>query len=409
MNRANDNGPDFKPAIEGLMGELTAFRHDLHAHPELAFNEVRTSGKVVEVLKTLPGLRIQTGLAGGTGVVATLNADREGPCVLLRADMDALPIEEASELPYKSKHPGRMHACGHDGHTTCLIGAARVLSGMADALPGKVKFCFQPAEEDGAGGAKIIEDGALEDPRVDAAFALHGWPDTEIGKVIVTSGPILAASTPFEIDLSGRGGHAAYPHRASDLVVAAGQLITNAQAIRSRFIDPLHPVVISFSQVQTGSTHNVLPQHCHIKGTIRALSSEAHTKAQALLRRFVRETATSFDLEAEFKIVDNYPVLNNDARCAAVVSDAAAGLFGSDNVITDYPPGMGGEDFAFYAQRVPAAMWRIGVRPHGAFEYPALHNPRYNFSDDAIKPAVLLHCAVVQRFLSHGGLDGGTK
>jgi len=382
---------DLTTRSQAILPDLINLRHDLHRHPELAYEEKRTAARIQEMLKTLPNMRIQSGMAGGTGIVATLNPDKDGPCVLLRTEMDALPIEELSELRYKSTVEGKMHACGHDGHITCLLGAARLLSQMADDLPGKVKFCFQPAEEDGAGGQRIIEDGALDDPLVDAAFALHGWPDLEIGHVLATAGPMLAASTPFDIEFIGRGGHAAYPHKSSDVVTAAAQFITNAQAVRTRFVDPLRPLVISFCNIETGHTHNVIPERCHVKGTIRSLDDQAHHAARHLLQKFLQSIASSFEIQAELRFIEDYPVLNNDPACAKLVAEAAAEILGKDNVQTQSPPSLGGEDFAFYAQRVPSAMYRVGIRPKDSFDFPALHNPRFNFSDEAIPVGVQLN------------------
>ncbi|MCB9849122.1 MAG: amidohydrolase [Phycisphaerales bacterium] len=399
--------PEFKAAIDAIVPELIDFRHDLHAHPETAFCEERTSGKVLAALKTIPGLDIQNNLAGGTGIAATLNADKPGPCVLLRADMDALPIHELSDLPYRSTIDGKMHACGHDGHTTCLLGTARVLAQFADRLPGKVKFCFQPAEEDGAGGERMIEDGVLENPHVDAAFAFHGWPEIPVGRIISVPGAILAAAAPFEIEFTGKGGHAAYPHRTADILLAAAQFVTNLQAIRSRFIDPLDPVVISVCAVHAGHATNVIPETCQLKGTIRALSEQAHTTAKQLVQRFLMNTATSFDVRADLRFASDYPVLINDEACAELVADVGRQLLGADKVKTKYPPSMGGEDFAFFARHVPSAMFRVGLQPAGAFEYPGLHNPRFNFNDDAIPTAIQMFCGIAQRYLStHGDASG---
>jgi amidohydrolase len=398
---------DFKSAIDAILPDVIALRHDLHAHPELAYAEKRTSARVVEELRKLPGLNIQNHLAGGTGVLATLNADSPGPCVLLRADMDALPIEELNELPYKSKVPGKMHACGHDGHTSCLLGAARVLTQFADRLPGKVKFCFQPAEEAGAGGEKMIADGILENPKVDAAFALHGWPDVPVGRIISCAGPILAASAPFDIEFTGKGGHAAYPHKAGDVIVATSQLISNLQAIRARFVDPLDPVVISVCVLEAGHAHNVLPEVCRVRGTIRALSQQAHATARHLVQRFLQNTAMNFEVKADIKFGEGYPVLINDACCADLITDVGRRVLGADKVLTKYPPSMGGEDFAFYAQRVPAAMFRVGLQPAGSFEFPSLHNPHFDFNDDAIPTAIQMFCGIAKQFLTTRNVTEG--
>lgn len=391
---------DFAAAVRELLPELIAFRHDLHAHPETAYQERRTSGKVLDAITPLPGLHIRTGLAGGTGILATLNRDKAGPCVLLRADMDALPIEETTDLPYKSTCPGKMHACGHDGHTAALVGAVRVLSRFAGELPGKVKFCFQPAEEDGAGGDKMVEDGVLDDPHVDAAFALHGWPAAPLDQVIACDGPILAATASFRIDFVGRGGHAGYPHKASDVLVAASQFVTNIQAIRSRFVDPLDPVVVSITQIEGGFTYNVLPERCHLKGTIRALSEHARAIARRQLETFLNNVASSFDVRAELTWADQYPPLINDAKCAALVREVARDVVGEDNVVAKYPSSMGAEDFAYFARRVPAAMFRIGLCPPGVDSYPSLHNPAFDFNDDILSTAVMMHCRIAERMLN---------
>jgi len=398
---------DYRAAVDELIPDLIAFRRDLHAHPEVAFCEQRTSNRVLEQLRAIPGLAIQNNLGGGTGILATLNADKPGPCVLLRADMDALPIEEQTDLPYKSTNPGTMHACGHDGHTTCLLGAARVLAQVADRLPGKVKFCFQPAEEHGAGGERMIHDGILENPQVDAAFALHGWPDVPVGHIVAVPGPILAASGGFDVVFTGRGGHAAYPHRTADVIVAAAQFITNVQAIRPRMIDPLAPVVISICSVEAGHTYNVIPETCRVKGTIRALSADGHASARQLVQRFVTGTATCFELRADVAFNPSYPVLINDAACAALVADVGGKLLGPDKVLTQYPPSMGGEDFAFYAQRVPATMFRLGLQPAGVIDYPHLHSPRFNFNDDALPVGIQMLCGIAAQFLATRNPAGG--
>jgi amidohydrolase len=295
-----------------------------------------------------------------------------------------------------------MHACGHDAHTTCLIGAARILAKHAGELPGKVKFCFQPAEEGGAGGQRMVADGVLEHPKVNAAFAFHGWPDVHLGEVVSVSGPTLAAASAFDIEFTGRGGHAGYPHYAGDVLAAVAQFITNAQAIRTRFIDPLDPVVISFCQIEGGHAHNILPHSCHVKGTLRALSEAAQVKAKELLDVFLRSTAANFGIRAELRYDHDYPVLINNKACAALVADVARDLLGPEGVITDYPPGMGGEDFAYFAQRVPSTMYRVGLRPAGVNDYPGLHHPKFDFNDDAIPLAVRMFCGIADRFLRQG-------
>jgi len=270
------------------------------------------------------------------------------------------------------------------------FGLKRVILRL-DCLRQIVKLCFQPAEEQGCGGQRMIDDGVLEDPHVDAAFALHGWPDLEVGHILSVPGPILAATSPFEIEFTGCGTHAAYPHKGTDLLVAVAQLVANAQAIRTRLIDP-------FTQIKGGFTHNVLPESCHVKGTIRALDSKAHATAKQQLQHFVQSTAATFSIQADLRFIEAYPVLINDPDCAALVAEVAADTFGAEKVTTKSNPSMGGEDFAFFAQHVPSAMFRLGLRPKGALEYPNLHNPHFNFNDDAIATGAIMHSNIAHRF-----------
>lgn len=388
----------FTDSIKPMLTDLVALRHDLHMHPELGYEERRTAACVLEQLRRIPGLDIRTDVAT-TGIVATLNPGKPGPCVALRADMDALPIQEENTFEHRSKHDGRMHACGHDGHTTCLVGAARVLASLADDLPGSVKFIFQPAEEGGGGGERMIAEGALDDPPVDAAFALHGWPEIRQGHVIIGSGPILAATSTFDIELSGSGGHAAYPHQTQDLIVAAAHIVTAAQALASRLSDPVEPVAVSITRMQMGSAYNVLPSRGHLRGTLRAMTLESNHRLRDGLKRIVESTAAMFGATAAFDWHAGYPPTVNDGPLADLAAAAARELFGPAHVITDSRPSMGGEDFSYFGQRVPAVMVRLGVCPPDQPSYPKLHHPRYDFPDAAISLGVALHCRLATAFL----------
>lgn len=392
--------PEFAAAAAEVHDRLVALRHEFHAHPETGFEEKWTAARVLSELHTMPNLKIRSGL-GGTGVMATLNGGKAGPCVALRADMDALPLQEENPgLPYASTQPGKMHACGHDGHMTCLLGAALVLTRLADELPGTVKFIFQPAEEGGGGGRVLVEDeGVLDNPTVDAAFALHGWPETPRGQVIAGQGPVLAATAPIDITVSGKGAHAAYPHTGSDVVLAAAHIVTALQAISSRW-DPVDPVVVSVCRVDAGQTYNVLPEVCSMKGTIRAMRQGSHDSVVQRVRRVVEATAAAHGCTATVEVQPGYPALVNDPTCANLVAQVAGELLGPDAVITDPPPTMGGEDFAFFARRVPAAFYRIGMRAPDRTDYPALHSPNFDFADEIIELGVRLHCEIAWRFLS---------
>jgi len=393
--------PDFAGTIDAIMPELIALRHELHAHPELGFEETWTSARLLKELQAVDGLQIRTGVAG-TGIVATLNGDRPGRCVALRADIDALPIQERNDFDYRSQIDGRMHACGHDGHMTCLIGAAKVLAKHAEALPGKVKFLFQPAEESGGGGRDLVEQGALNDPDVDAAFALHGWPEHRIGEIAIAPGATLAAATSIRIDITGRGSHAAYPHQGSDVILAASQLITRLQAIVSRTTDPVDTAVVSICSIQAGDTYNVLPGACTLLGTIRGLNQDTHDAVLERLKRFVASSAADLGASAELTVVESYPVLVNDVKATKLVIDAATEMLGAENVDRNPPPSMGGEDFSFIAGKVPAGFWRLGVCPKDRDDYPKLHQPTFDFPDAAIPIGVELHCRTAERFLTHG-------
>jgi len=398
----NHAGVNLQSLISSILPELVSLRHDLHQHPELAFQEHQTAKRILHQLERIEGLQIQTGLAG-TGIVAMLNADRAGPCVALRADMDALPIEEANTFDYRSRSPGRMHACGHDGHMTCLVGAARVLAEYREVLPGKVKFLFQPAEEHGGGGRKMVELGVLRDPPVSAAFALHGWPELPLGHAAVGVGPVLAAATSFRIELTGRGTHAAYPHRGTDVILAAASLVTRLQAIVSRTRDPLDPVVISICSMHGGETYNVLPSSCTLLGTLRALRQDVHDSMAARIVQIASTVWQEFGIQATVEFVDTYPSLVNHPGPVAIALRAAKDALGDGNV-SDHPlPSMGGEDFAFYAREVPSAFWCLGIRPPSRTEYPMLHQPTFDFPDDALPLGVEIHCRVAMRALMELG------
>ena len=390
--------PDYDAKIESLLPELVAFRRDLHMHPELGYEETRTAGRLVEALEKISGLDVRAGIAK-TGIVATLNADRGGPCVALRADMDALPLTEANEFEHRSQNEGKMHACGHDGHMACLLGAARVLAESADELPGVVKFIFQPAEEGGAGGRRMVEAGVLTNPTVDAAFALHGWPSARLGSIITGTGPVLAAATAFSIHLAGQGAHAAYPHEGTDLILASAHIINALQAIPARFTCPVEPVVVSITSIQAGAASNVLPDRCRMLGTTRAMDQAVHEQTKDHIRQAVDSVASLFGITATVSYDEAYPALVNDAMAAELVADAAVQWLGSECVQTDPPPTMGGEDFSFFAEEVPSAFWRLGLCPPDRDDYPRLHSPNFDFVDEVIPIGVGLHCRIAERFL----------
>ncbi len=388
-----------QPLIDPILPELVELRHELHRHPELAYEEIETAARIVAQLQGLPDMELRTGVAG-TGVVATLGRQRRGPCVALRADMDALPIQEQGEHAHRSTMPGKMHACGHDGHVTCLVGAARVLAQLGDELAGPVKLLFQPAEEGGAGGKKMCDEGVLDDPSVQAIFGLHGWPDLTQGEIGVRTGGSLASADRLRITVSGVGAHAAYPHQGVDTVLVAAHIIVALQSIASRNTDPLDSVVVTVSQINGGTADNIIPTEVELSGTVRTLNSAIRRLTFERIERVATEMARAFGGSAIVAIDDGYPVLENDPAATDYVRRVATIIDGT--VPLDIPPVMGAEDFAFYAQRVPASFFALGIRPPGRDSYPVLHQPDFDFHDDSIALGVTMRVELVRRFWRDG-------
>ena len=380
--------------IQNHMADLICLRHEIHQNPELGYQEHGTAKRVVAALDGIEGLDIRTGVAE-TGVVVTLGADRPGPMVALRADMDALAIQETSGLPYASATDGKMHACGHDGHTTCLVGAVRVLSAIRDELAGPVRFVFQPAEEGGGGGGRMCDEGVLDG--VKAIFGLHGWPYLPQGELGVRSGPFLASSDRFRIVVDGQGAHAAFPHQGVDPITIAAQIVLGLQTIASRQTDPLDAVVVTVAQIHGGTPDNIIPAQIELRGTLRSLQAGTRRSAMDQIERIATQIAAAHQARAQVTITEGTPVLAND-RIAAGFGQQVASTASLTPV--DIDPVMGGEDFAFYAERIPAAFFALGVRPPDRDSYPALHQPDYDFPDAAIATGVALHVQLARRFWS---------
>ena len=385
--------------IANVLDEVTALRRDLHANPELSAKEHNTSGKVRELLATIEGLEVLPPFLG-TDVVAVLNGNRRGPCLALRADLDALPISEETGLPYQSTVPGVMHACGHDGHTVVLLGTAMVLARLADSLPGRVVFIFQPDEEDGGGGGRLCERGVLESLKVDAAVALHGWPSRPVGTIVARPGPIMAANNCFEVTVRGVGSHGAYPHRGIDPIVTAAHIVVGLQSIVARTVNPLEAAVVTVGQIAGGTATNVIPSECRFKGTLRYTSPPLGEHLRQRLRRVAEDTARAHGAEAAVEIMGGYPPMVNDPDLTRLIQDAVQALLGQENLVVDEPVSMGVEDFAFYAQRVPAMMFRLGLRPPEQDSYPSLHTPLFDFNDAALPVGIRMFCEIARRFLA---------
>jgi len=381
--------------IGDVLNDIVRLRHEIHENPELCYEESGTAKRVLKHIEKIDGLDIRTGVAE-TGIVASLGLDRPGPCVALRADLDALPIEETSDVPYRSKEPGKMHACGHDGHTSCLVGALRVLSEIRDELKGPVKFIFQPAEEGGAGGKRMCEEGVLENPRVDAIFGFHGWPRFTQGEIGLREGAFLASSDTFDITISGQGSHAAFPHLGVDPILVASHAITAIQSIVSRNTDPLNSAVVTVGEIRAGTTYNIIPQTATLKGTIRALDETVRQATHARLKTIVENTAEGFGAKAEVTTRFGYPITYNHANACAYASGIVDRIDGltKQNML----PVMGGEDFSFYSERIPAMFLALGVRPQDRETYPDLHQSDYDFADGAIPLGILLYVEVARQF-----------
>jgi hippurate hydrolase len=376
---------------------LTALRRNLHTHPELAFAEHRTAGIVAAALREL-GLEVTEGI-GGTGVVGVLRVGTSRRSVGLRADMDALPLTEHSDVAYRSTVPGVHHGCGHDGHTSMLLGAARHLA-RTRGFDGTVVFIFQPAEEGRGGARAMIEDGLFERFPCDAVYALHNWPDLPLGSAQTRAGPIMAAADRFDITLRGRGGHAAQPHRTPDALLAASQLVTQLNTIVARRIDPGESAVLSVTRIEGGHSHNVLPAEVQVTGTVRSFDAASQDIIEAAVRATAQGVALASGTDIEVQYTRYYPATVNSAFEVEVALAAAtsAGLAAS----VAPRPAFTSEDFAFMLRARPGAyLWLGQGRGDAASDRP-LHHPAYDFNDDALPLGIRWFAAVVAREVGQG-------
>jgi hippurate hydrolase len=367
--------------VADLQPDIQAWRRDIHQHPELQYDEHRTAAFVAERLRDFGCDEVVTGL-GGTGVVGLIKGRRaqaqgDVKVIGLRADMDALPIQEATQLPYASRTPGKMHACGHDGHTAMLLGAARYLAETRN-FAGEAVVIFQPAEEGGAGAAAMIKDGLLDRFAIDQVYGMHNGPGIPVGSFAIRPGPIMASTDAINILIEGRGGHAARPHISIDSVLVGAQLITSLQSIVSRSVDPLESAVISICEFHAGNARNVIPQTAELKGTMRTLTPEVRGLVEKRLRDVVDGVARMSGAKIDLNVERGYPVVVNHAAQTEIAIEAARSVAGEGNVYP-MPPLMGGEDFAYLLEQRPGAFIFCG---NG--DSAGLHHPAYDFNDEAI-------------------------
>jgi amidohydrolase len=363
--------------VADLHAEIAAWRHDIHAHPELRYDVHRTAALVVEKLKSFGCDEVVPGI-GQTGVVGVIRGRKEGKVIGLRADMDALPLEEETNLPYKSTVPGKMHACGHDGHTAMLLGAAKYLAETRN-FAGTAVVIFQPAEEGGAGALAMIRDGLISRFAIQEVYGMHNYPGLPLGQFGIRSGAMMASADHITIDIEGKGGHAARPHLSIDTILVGAQIINQLQSIVARNVDPLEAAVVSVCMFQAGHTDNVIPQHAKLRGTARALTDHVRTTLQKRVPEIVEGTAELYGAKAEITYTNGYPVLVNHDRNTDFAASVAREIAGSNKVATNFPPVMGAEDFAFMLEERPGAFIFVG---NG--DSAGLHHPAYNFNDETI-------------------------
>ncbi len=390
--------PPTLPLLElPFLAELTAQRRDIHAHPELAFDEYRTADLVAGEL-TRYGLDVHRGIAR-TGVVGVLKAGAAPRMIGLRADMDALPVAEQNEFPHHSKHPGKMHACGHDGHTAMLLGAARYLAAHPD-FDGTAVFIFQPAEESEGGAAVMIEDGLFERFPVDAVFGLHNWPGIPVGEMAVLPGPVMAGTCTFEISVRGHGCHAAMPHQGVDAIVAGAQLVQALQTVVSRNLHPCESAVVSVTQFHAGEAWNVIPEEVVLRGTIRSFKAEVQELIERAIERLCNGVAAANGAQIGVRFDRRYPPTVNSPAEARFCQEVAKAVLGEERVLTDALPSMGAEDFAYMLREKPGCYVWLGNGPGTGG--CTLHNPHYDFNDELLNFGVNYWVRLVQRALPKG-------
>jgi amidohydrolase len=378
---------------EQMKDEIVAWRRQIHAHPEIGW-DVHETGRLAAA--ELAGLGLEVTRVAKTGVLGVLRGGKPGRTVALRADMDALPITEAADVPYKSQNPGAMHACGHDGHTAMLLGAAKILSRLRDEICGTVKFIFQPAEEIGGGALGFIEAGAIEG--VDGILALHLWPDLPSGKVSLVPGPRMASADKVFVTVKGKSGHGSMPHLGVDAILAAAAITLNLQSIVSREVPPLEPAVVTIGRFTGGTTWNITCDEVELEGTTRCFNREIRKNLPLTIERIIKSTAASYRAEADLRYVHISPPTINDPQVTRVAAGALQAMYGGD-VLGEMEKVMGGEDFAYYMELIPGAMAFVGAGNKDKGTDRPLHTERFDIDEDVLPMGAALHAQFALDFL----------
>jgi len=389
-------GNSLKEKVAGMKDWLVEIRRTIHMHPELGFEEIETSRLVSEWLERF-GFQVKRGLAK-TGVVGLLEGREPGRTVAIRADMDALPLEEANQVPYVSKVKGKMHACGHDAHVAILLGVAKFYSSMRDRVKGNIKWIFQPAEEGGGGGRVMVEEGVLENPKVDAIFGAHVFPFLPIGKVGIYEREGLAAADRFTIKIIGKGGHAASPHVTKDPILATGHLITQIHSIVSRNINPLESAVVTIGKVSGGTAFNIIPDEVELMGTVRSLNPQVREELKLRIEQVVQGIVHSFGMAYRFEFEYGYPVLINDPEMSKLVASACSKGIVKENIEV-LKPSMGAEDFAYYLERCPGSYFRLGCRNEEKGIIHPYHSSLFDIDEEVLPFGVEMFVRVIDQFL----------
>lgn len=383
-----------KNIAEVIKPKLIEIRRHLHMNPELGYEEYETAAYICSQLDEI-GVSYKAGV-GVTGVLATIEGHQDGPTVLLRSDMDALSMMELNECDYKSQNTGKMHACGHDGHVTWLLGAAMILNELQSELKGTVKLIFQPAEEGEGGAVKVIEDGVMDKPKVDAVMGAHIWPGIEAGSIGVKYKGAMAAPTFFKLRIKGKGGHGAEPHNTIDPIAIGCQVYSGLQTIISRMSNPTEPVVLSVTQFHSGTAHNVIPDEAELSGTVRTFTDEMVNHVERKMRAMIQGIVEAHGADYEFEYNTYYPPVINDDAMVDHLKSSAAKVVGEDKVKVLSDPSMAGEDFSFYLKEAPGVFFFVGNRNEGKGITKPLHSPYFNIDEDVlgIASAVMAQAAV---------------